>query len=49
MYQHDGVHLSEVGLDIFNCDLQMCIESAAVWGGVDRRAGCATPPVGRDM
>lgn len=37
LYRFDGIHLSEVGLDIFNSDLQTCIESAAVWGSVDMR------------
>ena len=32
LYRSDGVHLSEVGLDIFNMALQGCIERAAVLG-----------------
>lgn len=31
-YRQDGVHLSEVGLDIFNLDLQCGIEMAAALG-----------------
>lgn len=38
MYRFDGIHLSEVGLDIPNLNLQTCIEKAAVWGDGDRRA-----------
>lgn len=30
-YKTDTVHLSEVALDIFNLDLQSCIELAAVY------------------
>lgn len=33
LYRSDGVHLSEVGLDIFNANLGTCVELAAVWGG----------------
>lgn len=32
LYRQDGVHLSDVGLDIFNLDLQNMIEMAAVVG-----------------
>lgn len=32
LYRQDGVHLSDVGLDIFNLGLQNCIEQAAVLG-----------------
>lgn len=49
IYRHDGVHLSDVGLDIFNCDLQTCIETAAGWVGVDRRSGGVTSPVVWDL
>ncbi|XP_040181424.1 uncharacterized protein LOC120915190 [Rana temporaria] len=45
LYRADGVHLSEIGLDIFNTELQTCIEAAAVWGGGDRRAAIAFPSV----
>ena len=34
LYRDDGIHLLEVGLDIFNSDMQTCIEMAAVWGHV---------------
>ena len=29
LYRSDGVHLSDIGLDIFNADLGSCVESAA--------------------
>lgn len=29
LYRDDGIHLSDIGLDIFNADLQSCIEQAA--------------------
>ena len=32
LYRSDGVHLSDIGLDIFNANLGTCIEMAAVWG-----------------
>lgn len=32
LYRQDGIHLSDVGLDIFNLGLQTCIEQAAVLG-----------------
>lgn len=34
LYRADGVHLSEIGLDIFNCDLEEMVEKAAArfWG-----------------
>lgn len=31
LYREDGVHLSEIGLDILNLDFQTAIEMAAVW------------------
>ena len=32
LYRQDGIHLSDVGLDIFNSDIQTMIEKAAVLG-----------------
>lgn len=32
LYRPDEIHLSNIGLDILNCNLQACIEKAAVWG-----------------
>lgn len=32
LYRQDRVHLSDVGLDIFNLGLQTMIEMAALWG-----------------
>lgn len=32
LYRRDGIHLSDIGLDIFNVGLQNCIEMAAVVG-----------------
>ena len=32
LYRDDGIHLSDIGLDILNNDLQTCVEQAAVWG-----------------
>lgn len=32
LYREDGIHLSEIGLDILNLDFQTCIEKAAGWG-----------------
>ena len=39
LYRSDGVHLAEIGLDIFNMRLQTCIETAAVWGGWGQKGG----------
>lgn len=32
LYRQDGIHLSDIGLDILNLGLQSCIEMAAVLG-----------------
>lgn len=32
LFRDDGVHLSDVGLAIFNLDLQTYVEMAAIWG-----------------
>ena len=38
LYRNDGVHLSDIGLDILNISFQTCIERAAV-GGVGASQG----------
>lgn len=36
LYRGDGIHLSDIGLDIFNTNLSTCVEMATVWGVGDR-------------
>lgn len=36
LYREDGIHLSDIGLDIFNTNLSTCVEMAVVWGVGDR-------------
>lgn len=33
LYRNDEIHPLDIGLDIFNADLQSCLEQAAVRGG----------------
>lgn len=32
LYREDGIHLSNIGLDILTLDLQIAIEQATGWG-----------------
>lgn len=36
LYRKEAIHLSNIGLDIFNTDLSSCVKMAAVWGSGDR-------------